>query len=322
MVATVFPTPMVPFFARDNSGNPVSGGLLFTYQAGTTTKQATYTSSSGATPNTNPVVMNSRGEAQVWLDVTLDYKFVFSPAGDTDPPTNPFWTIDGIQTISNAATATKLQTARTIAMTGDVAWTSPSFDGSANVTAAGTLATVNSNVGSYTNANITVNAKGLITAASSGSTTLSYAEFQNQQANGTGSGESPSAATWTKRTLNTTITNTIAGASLASSQVTLPAGTYVCTCYGQAHIGGSGGGMKMRLRNTTNSSTILVGPSSLTTAAGDVNPLLEGTFVLSGSSVLEVDGYWTGSSGNTGGSGVSGDGEVAVYLDIVFTKLA
>lgn len=69
----------------------------------------------------------------------------------------------------NAATATALATGRTIAITGDLAYTSPSFDGSGNVTAAGTLATVNSNVGSFTNANITVNAKGLITSASTGS---------------------------------------------------------------------------------------------------------------------------------------------------------
>lgn len=69
----------------------------------------------------------------------------------------------------NAATATALATGRTIGITGDITYTSPSFDGSGNVTAAGTLATVNSNVGSFTNASFTVNAKGLITAASSGS---------------------------------------------------------------------------------------------------------------------------------------------------------
>ena len=61
-----------------------------------------------------------------------------------------------------------LTTGRTISISGDMTYTSPSFDGSANVTAAGTLATVNTNVGSFTNASITVNGKGLITAASSG----------------------------------------------------------------------------------------------------------------------------------------------------------
>lgn len=68
----------------------------------------------------------------------------------------------------NAGTATALQTGRTIAITGDLAYTSPSFDGSGNVTASGTLASVNANVGSFTAANITVNAKGLITAAANG----------------------------------------------------------------------------------------------------------------------------------------------------------
>lgn len=70
----------------------------------------------------------------------------------------------------NATTATALQTARTIAITGDITYNSGNFDGSANVTAAATLATVNSNVGTYgdstTVPTFTVNAKGLITAAS------------------------------------------------------------------------------------------------------------------------------------------------------------
>lgn len=70
-------------------------------------------------------------------------------------------------TTGNAATLT---TGRTIAITGDLTYTSPSFNGSANVTAAGTLATVNSNVGSFGSATsvpvVTVNAKGLVTAVS------------------------------------------------------------------------------------------------------------------------------------------------------------
>ena len=85
-------------------------------------------------------------------------------------------TVGGTKTFSNtitgsvsgnAGTATALATGRTIAITGDLAYTSPSFDGTGNVTAAGTLATVNSNVGTYTK--VTINAKGLATAGSQAS---------------------------------------------------------------------------------------------------------------------------------------------------------
>lgn len=70
----------------------------------------------------------------------------------------------------NASSATALATARTIAITGDLAWTSPAFDGSGNVTAIGTLATVNASPGSFGGASqtltVTVNGKGLVTAVS------------------------------------------------------------------------------------------------------------------------------------------------------------
>ena len=70
----------------------------------------------------------------------------------------------------NAGTATALATGRTISATGDVAYTSASFNGSSNVTGTATLATVNSNVGSFGSSTaipvVTVNAKGLVTAVS------------------------------------------------------------------------------------------------------------------------------------------------------------
>lgn len=68
----------------------------------------------------------------------------------------------------NAATATALAVGGTIAITGDISYTSPTFTGS-NVTAVGTLATVNSNVGTFTNATVITNGKGLITGISSAS---------------------------------------------------------------------------------------------------------------------------------------------------------
>ena len=73
----------------------------------------------------------------------------------------------------NSDTATALATGRTIGMTGDMTWTSAAFDGSGNVTGAGTLATVNSNVGSFGSTSaipvVTVNAKGLVTAVTTAS---------------------------------------------------------------------------------------------------------------------------------------------------------
>lgn len=70
----------------------------------------------------------------------------------------------------NAATATKWQTARDLSLTGDATATLSGVDGTQNVSTAITLATVNSNVGSFgdsvTVPSFTVNAKGLITAAS------------------------------------------------------------------------------------------------------------------------------------------------------------
>lgn len=62
----------------NNSGVPLAGGLIYTYEAGTTTPEITYTSSTGSTPNTNPIVLNSAGRVseEVWLTNEVNYKFV------------------------------------------------------------------------------------------------------------------------------------------------------------------------------------------------------------------------------------------------------
>lgn len=64
----------------DNNGDPLSGGKLYSYAAGTTTPQTTYTSSSGATPHANPIILDAAGRiaggGEVWLTDGVAYKFV------------------------------------------------------------------------------------------------------------------------------------------------------------------------------------------------------------------------------------------------------
>lgn len=97
------PSPILQFFASD--GSFLTGGLLFTYAAGTTTKQDAFTDVTGDTALPNPIVLNSRGEVApsatsaacgLWLDPSLAYKMVLAPATAGDPPTSQIWTEDDI----------------------------------------------------------------------------------------------------------------------------------------------------------------------------------------------------------------------------------
>jgi hypothetical protein len=64
----------------DDLGDVLAGGLLYTYEAGTTTPLATYQDVNGSTPNANPVVLNSAGRATVRLTVGVSYKYILKDA--------------------------------------------------------------------------------------------------------------------------------------------------------------------------------------------------------------------------------------------------
>ena len=78
------------FHADDDNGAPLTGGLLYSYVAGTSTAKATYTTRAMGTANTNPVVLDSRGEAIIYGSGL--YKLILkTSAGVT------IWTQDNVE---------------------------------------------------------------------------------------------------------------------------------------------------------------------------------------------------------------------------------
>ena len=88
MSASLIPTPVMQFF--DSNGDPLSGGKVYTYAAGTSTPLATYTDQGGATPNANPVILDSRGEAAIWFGDS-SYKLILRTSADV-----LIWTADNV----------------------------------------------------------------------------------------------------------------------------------------------------------------------------------------------------------------------------------
>lgn len=69
----------------DNNGVILSGGKIYSYAAGTTTPATTYTSSTGATPHSNPIILDSTGRVpggEIWLAAGNNFKFILTTALD------------------------------------------------------------------------------------------------------------------------------------------------------------------------------------------------------------------------------------------------
>lgn len=82
----------------NDNGDPLAGGTINTYLAGTTTNTPTYTTSAGNVAHTNPIVLDGAGRVpsgEIWLTSGIFYKFVVK-----DSAGNLIGTFDNVQGIN------------------------------------------------------------------------------------------------------------------------------------------------------------------------------------------------------------------------------
>jgi len=76
--------PQIKAKWEDDNNNPLVGGKIYTYSAGGQTLLNTYTDFTGMTANDNPVILNSRGEANIWLANDIPYKIIVKDSNDVE----------------------------------------------------------------------------------------------------------------------------------------------------------------------------------------------------------------------------------------------
>lgn len=107
MTAFYAPDPIQSTQFIPGTNVPATGGLLFCYRVGSTTKQNTYTDPTASTARTNPIVLDSGGNipgnGEVWITSTA--KFVLAPFNDADPPLSPYWTRDNLPGLNDPSQA-------------------------------------------------------------------------------------------------------------------------------------------------------------------------------------------------------------------------
>lgn len=108
---------------EDNAGASVPGGLVWTYQAGTTTPLPTYTDTTLTVVNTNPIVCDAAGRWAAWVPIGTSYKLVFETPAIPPAHGSVIRTVDGLQVFSLPTWAAQPYNIASFTAVGGGTWT-------------------------------------------------------------------------------------------------------------------------------------------------------------------------------------------------------
>jgi hypothetical protein len=98
--------PVLKHQFSDANGDPLVGGKLYSYSAGTSTPITTYTDEDALVPNANPIILDGNGECDLWL-TDGNYKFVLKDSADVTQ-----WTVDQILISNSSGAASEVLTTK------------------------------------------------------------------------------------------------------------------------------------------------------------------------------------------------------------------
>ena len=288
MTAALTPVPKIQFFAND--GTPLVGGKLYSYAAGTTTPLATYTTYAGTVANTNPVILDSRGEANVWLDDAL-YKLALYDADNA-----LIWTVDNISSINSGiftgpvsgttGTFSGALTAASGTFSGPVSGTTGTFSGVLYAPAGASMGAVLGTTGAFSStlnvtgvSTLTAGAvvQGLTIGEGGGVTTSNTALGVSALTSNTNSGANTAVGFEALKLNLTGDSNTAVGhqaleSNLASSNTAVGASSLTLNTTGASNTACGGGTLSANLIGSSNAAlganALLVSTSDGNTAVG------------------------------------------------------
>ena len=180
-------------------------------------------------------------------------------------------------------------------------------------------ANVKTRLGIGTTGQVLTVAAGVPSWATPTAPSIQTATFADEKTSGTNGGTFTSGA-WRTRDLNTSVNNTITGASLSSNQITLPAGTYLIHAF---PVVNSVNRNQARFQNITDSTTTLTGNSQYNDSTNPIqtNAIVQGGFTIASQKVFELQ-HQAQSTVASVGFGYPGSFGTEVFAAITIIKVA